>query len=91
MNDTASSEPVNIDLSQFPALNLTGAHKMLVKQPVTARFKPLPDITAWELAQILPGLFGKAIYEEDWVALGSTTRHFERLDQPTSDEPTVTA
>ncbi len=82
MSDTTSDTP-DIDLSQFPALNLKMADKpsLPVLQPVTARYAPKPDITAWELAQILPGLFGKPIYEAEWAALGSVTRHFERLDQ----------
>lgn len=81
MNSTASIEPTNIDLSQFPALDLKMASKPLI-QPVTARYKPLPDITAYELALVLPGLLGKPIYELEWLELGSATRHFERLDQP---------
>ncbi len=88
MNDTPESGSVILDTSQFPALNLRMASPPQ-KQPVTARYAPKPDITAWEIAQILPGLFGKPLYEADWVALGSATRHFERLDQP--NEPTVTA
>jgi hypothetical protein len=67
-----------IDTSLFPPLDLP-PFKMV--QPITARYKPLPDITAWELAQILPGLLGKPIYEEQWQALGTATRHLERLDQ----------
>ncbi len=95
MSDTSNTSGVidmsNVDLSQFPALNLAGSVEHNIQQPVTARYKPLPDITAYELALVLPGLLGKPIYEAEWAVLGSATRHFERLDQPTSDEPTVTA
>lgn len=63
-----------IDTSQFPPLNLI--------KPVSARYIPQPDITAYELALILPGLLGKPIYEEDWVKLGTATRHLERIINP---------
>ncbi len=46
-----------------------------IKLPITAHWTPRPDITAHELAILLPYLLGKPVYEEDWDALGEATRH----------------
>lgn len=86
MSNTESSDGSVIDMSQFPALLgtnptfvLKNAQDMKIEQPVTARYTPQPDITAYELALILPGLLGKPIFEADWTKLGSASRHFERV------------
>lgn len=47
---------------------------------IQAQYKPLPDITAFELAQLLPYLVGRHMTEADWDALGDrVTRHLERV------------
>ncbi len=74
-----------LDMSQFPtdAFKITSPTplEMKVKQTITARYKPLPDITAYELAIIFPFFMGKPLYEEEWFELGTATRHFERISQ----------
>ena len=52
--------------------------------PIPARFRPQKDITAYELAQLLPYYLGLALlFQADWDKLGETvTRHLERMDQP---------
>ncbi len=74
-----------IDMSQFPEGDMlkvmSTAPLHTIKQPITARYKPQPDITAYELAIIFPFFMGKPLYEEQWLELGTATRHFERLSQ----------
>ena len=48
--------------------------------PISCSFEPLPDITAYELAQILPYCHGRIMWESDWEALGSAQRHLKRMD-----------
>lgn len=47
-------------------------------------WKPQPNITAFELALLLPYLLDQALLargltESDWSGLGEAARHFERL------------
>ncbi len=46
--------------------------------PIQVEYKPMEDITAYELSQLLPYFLGQALYEKDWLALGSATRHLIR-------------
>ena len=50
-----------------------------VRVPVRAVFEPKEDITAFELAQIIPFLFGARIYADEWEKV-SWTRHCRRID-----------
>ena len=50
-----------------------------VRVLVRAVFEPKEDITAFELAQIIPFLFGARIYEDEWEKV-SWTRHCRRID-----------
>jgi hypothetical protein len=51
--------------------------KVLV--PISAEYHPLPDITAYELAVLLPYLFGNQMTQQIWDNLGpSVTRHLKR-------------
>lgn len=47
---------------------------------VRASYNPQPDITAYELATILPFFHGQMMTEADWDALGATQRHLKRID-----------
>jgi hypothetical protein len=44
-------------------------------KPIWITFSPQPDITAYELAQILM-LHDYPYFEADWAALGTLQRHF---------------
>lgn len=46
---------------------------------IIAQFEPLPDITAYELARLIPFFQGMALTEEKWGSLGTATRHLKRL------------
>ena len=48
--------------------------------PIVCDWKPETDITAYELALLLPYLSGKLLYESDWKQLGSASRHLARKD-----------
>lgn len=50
-----------------------------IKQPISCAYEPCPDITSFELATLLPYLFGRLMYQEDWGKLGEATRHLKRL------------
>jgi len=48
------------------------------KIPISRTFNPAPDITAYELAILLPYFFnGVPMYEETLSALGSAARHLK--------------
>jgi len=52
----------------------------LLHQPIRARFVPQLDITAHELATLLPFYLGlRPLFQKDWVELGVMTRHLERV------------
>ena len=51
-----------------------------IRIPVRASFEPKEDITAYELAQIIPFFHGAHYFDEDWEAL-PWKRHFRRLDK----------
>lgn len=54
-----------------------------LSQPISASFEPQPDITAYELARLLPYLSSRMpLYEGGWEALGSANRHLRRYDRP---------
>lgn len=55
--------------------------KQSAKVALRAYFRPKEDITAYELAQMMPIILGlKPIFEEDWLTLGAMTRHLERIE-----------
>ena len=62
-------------------LTTSGSGLVQIRVPKSVVWRPLPDITAFELAQALPVLFsqGRISYQEDTIAampLG-VQRHFE--------------
>jgi hypothetical protein len=57
---------------------LIGSVEMKFTIYVRCAFEPLPDITAYELACVLPYFHGKHMTEDDWNALGDKRRHFVR-------------
>jgi hypothetical protein len=52
---------------------------------VRFRFEPRPDITAYELALLMPYLLGKQPSEADWQFMGAEQRHLVRCS--TSPSP----
>jgi hypothetical protein len=63
--DTAKDGWFTLDLSKY----------------ITAAYEPKEDITAYELALILPYVMtGKRMTEDDWKAMGTATRHLRRYD-----------
>lgn len=46
---------------------------------VNASYDPQPDITAYELATILPFFMSRIMTEADWDAFGAAQRHLKRL------------
>ncbi len=53
--------------------------------PIRARFVPQEDITAYELAILLPYYLGlKQMFVADWSALGAINRHLERVNKSTA-------
>lgn len=47
-----------------------------LRMPMSVTFSPQPDITAYELAMLLPYLLSNhGIYAEDWAELGTMKRH----------------
>lgn len=53
---------------------------LVLKRPVSAVFEPKEDITAYELAQMMPAFHGQQFFEEEWAAL-PWTRHWRRTDK----------
>ena len=49
-------------------------------EPIFASYQPKSDITAFELAQLLPYLTGKHLYPDDWERLGMACRHLVRQE-----------
>lgn len=75
-------------------LNLTGIHHteslvfldlnpsgyfVVSPQYITCTYNPQPDITAYELAQIIPYFHGKSMTANDWESLGPVTRHLKKI------------
>lgn len=51
-----------------------------IAQPIRARFIPKEDITAYEVAILLPFYLGlRPLFEHNWIELGVMTRHLERI------------
>lgn len=50
-------------------------YTLRMRQPIQVVFEPQPDITAYELAQILKYFHGQPIYE--LAELGELARHFK--------------
>lgn len=51
-----------------------------IRRTISVTFDPMPDITAYELAIILPFFHGRWMHEDDWNALGAAQRHLQRHD-----------
>lgn len=52
---------------------------MKIKKPIQWEYNPQPDITAFELAELLPLLFNPVIFEEQWDKLSAgVTRNLIR-------------
>lgn len=45
-----------------------------IEQPMSAEFKPQPDITAYELAILLPYFLGKALYRKQFDEMPENAR-----------------
>lgn len=53
------------------------------RKPLTGlSYDPQPDITAYELSQLIPYIapFGRLMFEEDWKAIGTAARHIKRTE-----------
>jgi len=48
-----------------------------INEPKISIFKPEPDITAYELAVLLPYFIGAPMYEETLTELGTAARHLK--------------
>jgi hypothetical protein len=65
------------DANDSVTVSIGGSRLML---PIQCRYEPLEDITAFELAKLLPFFVsGRGVYEYDWNQLGTATRHLKRL------------
>ena len=49
-----------------------------IKEYVNVSFEPKEDITAFELASLMPYFHGKNMTTDDWDALGAMKRHLKR-------------
>ena len=65
--------------TQSIALTITKASNCnTIQLPLRANFAAQPDITAYELAQAMPFLFGKPMTHEAFASLGvAAQRHWE--------------
>ncbi len=51
----------------------------IIETPLNCVFQPQPDITAFELATLLPYIMSGGLYKSTWERLGtSVTRHLKR-------------
>ncbi len=41
-------------------------HFVFIRKPLTFNYNPQEDITAYELAKLLPYLLGQSIFEDEW-------------------------
>jgi len=48
-----------------------------IRVPISRIFNPEPDITAYELAILLPYFNGAPMYEETLTELGTAARHLK--------------
>lgn len=53
-----------------------------VERPISGIYRPKPDITAYELARLIPFISGRLpMYERHWAELGpQVTRHIDRSE-----------
>jgi hypothetical protein len=49
-------------------------------EDITAEFQPQPDITAYELAQLLPFFFWRSFTRKDLESLGKAARYLKVLE-----------
>ena len=73
---TPADKATPADLTVTPALRTDSVYIFARYAGVT--FEPQPDITAYELAQILAQHWLNGITEEQLETLGPMTRHFRR-------------
>lgn len=45
---------------------------------IHADYEPKPDITAYELACLMPMLLGNPLTEAGWIDIGTASRHLRR-------------
>lgn len=48
-----------------------------IERPLRMAFNPLPDITAYELAILLPYFHGKDLFKKDYEEMGNEKRHLK--------------
>lgn len=70
-------ELTNISGAALEWGRITGGDEMTILQPFCFRFEPEPDITAYELARLMPYLTGTPIYQSTYDAMGSERRHLK--------------
>ena len=57
-----------------------GGCALTITMPIHVTFDPQPDITAYELAQVL-GYQGRLLYKSDWDAMSEgVKRHFTKME-----------
>ncbi|MFZ9972158.1 MAG: hypothetical protein ACO3GA_03620 [Candidatus Limnocylindrus sp.] len=52
-------------------------NELEIRVPISRIFNPAPDITAYELAILLPYFHGVPMYEETLTELGTAARHLK--------------
>lgn len=62
--------------SEFPAMGIVYMHES--PKIIHADYEPKPDITAYELACLMPMLLGNPLTEMGWIAIGTAARHLRR-------------
>ena len=58
-----------------PTLGPAPTGAFVLKKHASYRYVPQPDITIYELVQIMPFLVGALLTQEAWEKLGSANRH----------------
>jgi hypothetical protein len=66
------------DIPDINDMKIESVYTYTIAQPISVSFDPQPDITAYELAKLLPHFHGQPIYESDWASLGQLQRHLKR-------------
>ena len=79
--DTISS-PTHFSVDDTAKLHVEKSDRSFstMAMGIRSEYLPLSDITAFELAQLLPFCMGRYMTEADWSSLGSATRHLKRLN-----------
>jgi len=69
-----NAHDICIDPFSIPLNSISGGSIIV---PLSFSFEPLEDITAYELAQLLPYLHGKRLFKEDIEEKPELFRHLE--------------